>query len=556
MRQTPYTRTELTGLNTTPPARLRSADARHSGGATTLISDIVSKQWDVIVIGTGIGGGTIGRRLAESGLSVLFVERGPRGSRAEQHQINPNLWDPAARRIRGFWPTPIEAVIGDQPFRILGTVGAGVGGTSVFYAASLERPERHDLDHSESRPHPTGGWPVSFDDYTPYLEEAERLYHVCGEQDPLAEHPSALTNNAPPLSEGDAELVRNLRRRGLHPYRMHLGIRYLPDCMECTGHKCPRPCKMDGRSAGVEPALATGCAALLHDCEVVALRGGRRSVTHLDALHGGRLIQLRGRYYVLAGGALGSARLLLASASPEWPRGWANDSGLVGRNLMFHLNELLAIWPERPADFAGPAKTIALRDFYFRDQRRLGLLQSLGLSASYGNIVQFLNDRFDRSIFRNLRPVREFMRLPALAAERLFGNARVLAAILEDLPYESNRVELVDGDRDRIKVTYSLAEELLERRQYFRRAVKRSLGSLRSFFLNLDAWPNLAHPCGTARFGTDPARSVLDPHCRAHGIDNLYVVDSSFMPTSMGVNPSLMIAANALRVGDRIARLG
>jgi choline dehydrogenase-like flavoprotein len=221
---------------------------------------------------------------------------------------------------------------------------------------------------------------------------------------------------------------------------------------------------------------------------------------------------------------------------------------------MFHLNELLAIWPERAADFSGPSKTIALRDFYYVDQRRLGLVQSLGLSASYGNIVQFLNDRFDQSPFRRLRLMREFLRLPALAAERLFGNARVLAAILEDLPCETNRVELVDSDRDRMKVTYALTEELLARRRYFRSAVKRSLGSLRSFFLNVDAWPNLAHPCGTARFGTDPSRSVLDRNCRAHGVENLYVVDSSFMPTSMGVNPSLMIAANALRVGDQILR--
>jgi choline dehydrogenase-like flavoprotein len=514
--------------------------------------DPAGRDWDVIVIGTGMGGGLAGRRLAERGLSVLFLERGPLGPRGEEHRLDPEMRDPVARRVRGFWPAPIAAELDGRALELLGTVGAGVGGTSVFYAASLERPERHDLEDAAERAHPTGGWPVGHDAFRPHYERAERLLEVCGEPDPLSEEPAPRLRPAPPASEGDAAMMESFRAAGLNPYRMHLGIRYLPGCRECTGHKCPRACKMDGRSAGVEPALATGRAALLETCEATALRGGPGRIDHLEAVRGGERIRLRARRYLLAGGALGSARLLLASACEAWPRGCANGSGLVGRNLMFHLNELVAVWPERPADFTGPAKTIALRDLYHRDGMRLGLVQSLGISASYGNILAFLAERFDRSALAGLRPLREALRLPALAAARVFGDARVLVGILEDLPYETNRVTLEDADPERMRIDYAFAEELLARRRAFRRLIGRAFARHRRFFLNSEPALNLGHPCGTLRFGTDPARSVLDPSCRAHGIDNLYVADASFMPSSTGVNPSLTIAANALRTADRL----
>ena len=228
---------------------------------------------------------------------------------------------------------------------------------------------------------------------------------------------------------------------------------------------------------------------------------------------------------MLCGGALGSPRLLLASASEAWPRGCANGSGLVGRNLMFHLSELIAVWPRQAADFTGLLKTIALRDFYFRDGQRLGLVQSLGLSASYGNIVQVLNDRFDRALPPALRPLRGLTRIPALLASWVLGDARVFVGILEDLPYPSNRVVLEDGDPERLKIEYAFAPELVARHRAFRRLLKAAMRGQRCFYLNLAPELNFGHPCGTLRFGADPATSVLDPSCRAHGLENLYVAD-------------------------------
>lgn len=446
----------------------------------------------------------------------------------------------------------MHAMIGGRPSTISGTIGTGVGGSSAFYAASLEWPARHDLKDCGTIRHPTGGWPVGYDAFLPYLETAETLFHVCGAADPLFGERRARLRLAPRMSEGDAVQMEAFRRRGLHPYRMPLDIKYLPGCLEYIGRECPRACKMDGRSAGVEPALATGRAALIDCCEVTALGGAPERITHVNAVRDGETLRLRAKRFVLSAGGLASPRLLLASAGEHWPRGCANASGLVGRNLMFHLSERIAIWPERRANFTRPSRTLALRDFYHRDGRRLGLFQSMGLQASYGDIVQHLNDRFDRSILKSLRPLRELGRIPALAAARAFGDARIFVGILEDLPYETNRVVLDEECPDRLRIEYGFAPELLERRKVFRQLIKKALRGQRSFFLNIEPELKFGHPCGTLRFGADPAMSVLDPFCRAHFLENLYVVDSSFMPTSSGVNPSLIIAAKALRVADRL----
>lgn len=517
-----------------------------------MTAEIITKHWDVIVIGAGMGGGFIGRRLAEGGLSVLFVESGPTAPREDQREWVPELTDPDERSSRGYWPDEMHAEIDGRSSTFYGALGTGIGGTSVFYAATLERPEPHDLDHSAAIPHPTGGWPVSYAEFEPYFEMAESMLDICGEPDPLAQGRPPALRIAPPLSEGDAAMMESLRGEGLHPYRKHVGVRYLPGCAECFGRKCPRPCKMDGRSAGVEPALATGRATVLDRAEVVALRGGPGRITHIEARRGGRTITLSADRFVLAAGALGSPRLLLASASVDWPLGCANESGLVGRNLMFKLYERIAIWPRRRADFGGPVNTISVRDFYQRDGVHYGHLQSMGLEASYGDIVQYLKERFDQSRIRSLRPVRGLVRVPAIAAARIFGNARIFQGLLEDMPYPENRVLYDPIHPRRISVQYRYAAELHERRRAFRAMIKQGLGRHRSFFLHQAPALSLSHGCGTLRFGSDPRTSVFDPSCRAHSVDNLYVADASFMPSSTGINPSLTIAANALRVADSV----
>jgi choline dehydrogenase-like flavoprotein len=309
---------------------------------------------------------------------------------------------------------------------------------------------------------------------------------------------------------------------------------------------------MDGRSAGVIPALESGRAALLDRAEVREIHDDGAQVTGLTVVRNGEATELTAGAYALAAGSLGSARLLLASQGRH-PEGCANSSGWVGRGLMFHLNEIFLLWPYGRQTGAAFGKSISLRDLYSVDGQRFGLVQSLGLDASYGNISGFLGQLFDQSPLARFRRLRVLTRPAAFVMSRIFGHAGVFVGIMEDFPYPKNRVVLNNDDPEILTFEYSFHPELLKRRKAFRRAMKRAFRKQRRLVASLHPILNYGHPLGTLRFGNDPRTSVLRPDCRTHDLANLYVADGSFMPSALGVNPSLMIAANALRVGDIMA---
>jgi choline dehydrogenase-like flavoprotein len=531
---------------------------QNSTGLPTVIAgqsqaiQAAERYWDVIVIGTGIGGGLAGRRLAESGLSVLFVEKGPVGYRSEGQDLRSDLDDYGARQMRGFWPTKIEARLdGGRPVRFFAPLGSGVGGSSVFYAAAAERPERHDLETVGDRVHPTGGWPVGYDEFSQYFDQAADALSLRGEGDALTGLPAPRLP-PPPLREAEAALFEDLRQCGLHPYRAHEALRRVPGCTDCLGRKCPLPCKMDGRSAGVEPAMETGRASILADCTVEELVETAGRITAVRVRRGGREFRLRAQTVVLAAGALHSPRLLLGSKGTH-PEGCANSSGWVGRGLMFHLSEMVAVWPRRGQLSAGATRSVSFRDFYMHAGTRLGLVQSMGVVADAGQIAAYFKERIARSWLRQVPWIGRAATLSARIGAVFMGKATVLVGIIEDLPYRENRVLPHPEDPEVPVIEYRLNDELLQRRALFRRVIRKVLGRRRTLFLGYSPALNFGHSCGTLRFGNDPATSVVDANCKAHDLDNLYVADASFLPTSMGVNPSLTIAANALRVADAIA---
>ncbi|MBP0484316.1 GMC oxidoreductase [Sagittula salina] len=493
--------------------------------------------WDALVIGTGIGGGTLGRRLAEAGMRVLFLEKGQADARSAENGLS-EVALPEARAVRGLWPAPLTATVDGITQRFFAPLGSGPGGSSVFYAATLERPDRHDIDDTPGRPHPTGGWPLGFDTLAPSYAEAARLYRVYGTPDPLSPEVPLPLRAPPPLTAVEARLFDRLQRSGLHPYHAPTGIERIDGCRMCLGRKCPKACKMDGRSAGVEPALATGRARLVTGAEVTRLVMDGDRIAAVEATVDGTSRRFTARRIVLAGGALGSPRVLLRSACEDWPDGVANRSGLVGRNLMFHLNEILAVWPGLDGP---PTKAVSFRDLYHRDGQRLGTVQAMGIRASYGEITYYLQRMLEGTRLAPLAPV---ARLPAALAARLLGSAQILVGLLEDLPYRENRVG-ADGH-----IHYTLHDELKARRRVFRRALRQAFRGQRGLLLGIAPDLNWGHPCGTLRFGHDPAHSVLRADGRTHDVENLWVADASFMPTSMGVNPSLTIAAFALHVAD------
>jgi len=512
-----------------------------------MTSEITSINWDVIVIGTGIGGGTAGRALAETGLKTLFIEKGPLGYRSEQNTLDPNISLPQARHARGLWPGQMIAHKNNRETRFFGPLGAGVGGSSVFYAATLERPEPHDLDHSDARPHPTGGWPITFEEFEPYLAKAEELYKVSGE--PHSENQTNL-RPPPPLSAGDEHIARRLRKNGMQPYHLHSAMALIDGCLDCAGHKCPFPCKMDARSAGVEPALATGKASLLDNTEVTQLITNGAQITHALVRRNGETFSLKAKQFLLAGGAFGSPRLCLASTCEAHPNGIANSSGLVGRGLMFHLNELFAVWPG--ITDPKPTKALGLRDFYFANDQRLGMVQAMGVNASYGEIAYYFDNLISQSKMRHVPMMGKLSRLPAALASKMLGSAKIFVGLLEDLAYNENRVMPPVVGSDDIAFEYRLHEELVNRRTVFRREISRAFKGQRRLFLSFSPELNYGHPSGTMRFGRDSNLSVLNASGRTHDHQNLWCADAGFMPSSMGVNPSLTIAAQALRTAKAI----
>nr|WP_255497365.1 MULTISPECIES: GMC family oxidoreductase [unclassified Mycolicibacterium] len=396
-------------------------------------------------------------------------------------------------------------------------------------------------------------WPISYKELAPWYSEAEKLLGVRGDADPL--RPEAADVGlpaAPPFSADNQPLVNYLSGRGLHPYHLPMACDYTDDCATCQAYLCAKGCKNDGGRAGVLPAVTEYGAALLAECRVLRLEADRNRVQRVICQRRNDMLSLKAKVVVLAAGALATPVLLLNSRSGDWSRGLANGSDMVGRNLMRHVMDWIEIWPQRGSKITAENKEIGLNDFYFIDGQKYGTVQSASSMASLAPIDMMMNQ--PGMVSKALRWTSPFAR-PIY--DRVISGGLVLAAIMEDLPYRDNRVlpsdqPSVDG-RQRLRLQYRMHANEKDRREVFLGALKEVLRPFRTLTLRTgENNGTLGHVCGTVRFGTDPSNSVLNAENRAHEVDNLYVVDASFFPSSSGINPSLTIAANALRVGEHI----
>lgn len=531
-----------------------------------------------------MGGATAGYQLAKAGKSVLFIEKGPfvhaqaegapNGLKDAEHgwRGSRKIPNPQADRAGyGRWPHRgrLRSNIGNLEFPL--PVGCGTGGSTIFYAAGLERFSPIDFAPRANFPTVEDSslpetWPVSYEELVPYYEHAERLYAVRGTQDPLFQGGASVLDDPFPMSAADEAQQRFLREKGLHPYRVHAGFKGVPGCNGCPTGMCPRSCKSDSAWICLVPALMQHGARIMTDCEVVRLGSDESRVTAVHCRRGDQLFTLHAQDVVLAAGALSTPALLLKSTSRYWPTGLANASGLVGRNLMFHAGDFMALRGSGGGAILGPQKSLALNDFYVAEGQKLGTFQMLGASLSSGSIVQYLRDSSEStkawwSFIARPEPVwwRRMMGIPLrLGAEgfcRLngFTGAPIWASILEDLPYEHNCVSPDPDDPAGVLIRYHFSNELRARIELFRILLRNALGEKSVIVLSARYKIDYPHASGTCRFGDDPQQSVLDRNNKAHGLENLYVLDASFFPSSGGTNPSLTIAANALRVADLIS---
>lgn len=513
-------------------------------------------HYDVIVIGSGPGGATLAHRLAPSGKKILMLERGGFLKRSPDNWSAKSVFIDNAYQANETWYDKTGEAFhpGLHYF---------VGGNSKMYGAALFRLRERDFGEIRHADGISPAWPLKYDVFAPYYDEAEKLFHVHGaaDEDPTEPHRSAPYPFPPVAHEPRMRQLRDtLARQGLHPFHMPLGIlldekdgvvaRSSP-CIRCgafDGYPCPTSGKADAEIMCVNPALAahpnvtllTGAYVSRLDTDAAG-----RAVNAVRVERNGTMETYSADIVVVACGALSSALLLLRSANDRHPNGLANGSGQVGRNYIRHNQSVLMAITREPNDTVFQ-KTVGISDFYFGAddwEFPLGLIQMTGKSHA------------DTIRGETLPAWLEW--LPEKPFEYLARHSLDFWLSSEDLPRPENRIRY-DGDRVVVEQTdnnmeahhrlRAKLEALLEPIGAHPRLVERKL------YLGKDIpIGGTAHQAGTARFGADPETSVLDLDCKAHELDNLYVVDASFFPSIGAVNPTLTIIANAMRVTDRIA---
>lgn len=527
----------------------------------------MNDHFDVIIIGTGAGGGTLLHRLAPSGKRILVLERGPFLPRTKDN------WDYNG----SFQYYSKETMFNRDGGEIHPGFCYHVGGNTKVYGAALFRLRERDFEAFRHHDGVSPEWPLKYRDWEPYYTQAEELYQVHGQAgtDPTDSWRSRDYPH-PPISHEPriAELVDDLLARGLNPYPAPMGIRlneaarHLSACIRCDtcdGYPCLVHAKSDAEVMCVRPVVGQASSlpgqgafvageagwkpaplpkpnvTLLTEAKVLRLNtspSGREITSVIADVKGERMV-FSADVVVVACGAVNSAALLLRSANEQHSAGLANRSGLVGRNLMKHvLGSLVAVSTDKVNRTKFP-KTMAVNDFYWGEP---------GYAFPMGN-VQLMG----RSALEGLRSQAE--RFAPLTPEEVAQHSVEWWLTTEDLPDPSNQVRVNDAG---IVIDYrenngAAFDRLLSRWTGILKEMDGSAAGFKTgYFPTKMPMHSLGHQVGTCKFGEDPQASVLNLDCRAHDVDNLYVVDGSFFVSSGAVNPTLTIVANALRVGDHL----
>ncbi len=512
----------------------------------------MDKRFDVIIVGSGAGGGTLARQLAPSGKSILILERGDWLKREAEN------WDATAVFVQNRYISPETWYDRDgRPFQP--QVHYFVGGATKMFGAALYRLRKEDFGELRHHDGISPAWPISYDELEPYYARAERMYHVHGlrGRDPT-EPPASGPYPCPPVSNEPRiqQLSDNLTAAGYHPFpapcavmldEQNMAYSTCIRCQTCDGFPCLVHAKSDAETVAVRPALEFPNVTLLRNAKALKLQtnASGTAVTEVVADVVGQREVFRGDIVVVSCGAANSAKLLLMSANDKHPRGLANGSDQVGRNYMFHNSQaVLAVSLEpNPTIFQ---KTIALNDFYFGMdgfEYPMGNIQMIGKSLG--------------PMYRGEKPI-ETALLPMGLLDNLARHAVDFWLTTEDLPDPENRVTVnQDGD---LTLSYTPNNQVARQKLYDK--LKSMLGQLgmhphhlipRDIYMKTEIpLAGCAHQVGTCRFGADPKTSVLDVNCKAHELDNLYVVDTSFFVSIGAVNPSLTAIANSIRVSEHL----
>ena len=494
----------------------------------------MTTTFDLIIVGSGAGGGTMARALADTGAKILVLERGDFIPQEDQNWSPDEVWRQLRYRTTETWLDE-----GGTPFTPY--THYCVGGNTKFWGTVLYRLRPEDFGVVQHEDGVSPAWPIDYATLAPYYERAEEMYGVHGEAgvDPTEGPRGPYPHPPVPHARVITDIVSRLKQQGLHPSPLPLGLQ--PNCIlcnTCNSFPCKIHAKSDAEVCGIGPATKQSNVTLWTNALVHRLitdaRGKR--VEAVEVERAGETIRVSAPLVIVSCGAVNSAALLLRSANDKHPDGLANSSGLVGKRYMAHLATMMqGFHPFRVNDTVFQ-KTLAINDFYFKGPNSrfpLGQIQSQG--RTHGVMAQTVVPQ-----------------IPVWAYEQWVARGVDWLAMTEDLPRLENRVT-VDAS-GAIRLTYQ-PNNL--------RAHERLVAETKRMLRKLGFWlvvshshksKNTTHQCGTLVFGTDPRESVLDTYCRTHDIENLFVVDSSFVPSSAAVNPGLTIVAQALRAADHITQ--
>jgi len=324
-------------------------------------------------------------------------------------------------------------------------------------------------------------------------------------------------------------------------------------CEGCGGMICPNSCNRDIKSLCIIPAIESYDAFILDMCEVQTIIYDGNVATGVNVIHEGNNKKVYGKAIILSAGAIFSPKILLNSKNLMHPEGLGNNADLVGKNLMWHASDFFVLKPKKRMPATTNTKLISCNNYYEYNGQKLGTFQSGGTKIKKNQLESFLLKKSSINVIFYIFKVAFIRKTLSKIVEYFATSFDIYATIVEDLPYLHNKVFLDTKSPSGIGFQYDYSEELAKRNTLFKKLIKKDL-SKNFFMLFIPGKNNLnwGHPSGTIRFGTDPANSVLDKNNRIHGMKNIYVVDGSFFPSSAGTNPSLTIAANALRVVPHI----
>lgn len=536
-----------------------------------------TEHYDAVIAGSGAGGGTIAWHLCSNGLRVLVLERGPNYDREtyfpdELAAIREGFFSPRLNREPHFvhtrkTPDPIKTD--------LGWTALCTGGGTVHMGGYLYR--FHPTDFQMATLFPSvkelADWPISYEDLEPYYALAEHEIGISGDG---SEHfvKRSTPHPMPPVSNNPiAEQLKAVcRKHGLKPFATPVAVNSVPyqgrsacqNCDACGGFGCPIGAKGSAQESFIRRAAATGNLTLRNNaiaCEIEMDERGQKAegIIYIDR-ESGHKHRVKAELICVSCSSVESARLLLLSRTGKHPDGIGNQNGLVGQYLQFHGATLGSGRIPRQDDKNGkwnPFINVSLADFYNTDFGQ-GVVTK-GAMLRFDMVPRLPLLRAQKWVESRKQPVWGKELLQQLRKELGESDRISYEAFHDFLPEPDTYMQL---DSERLDAFGLPSARIHLGSCPTRRKVGHTIARIATKLITEIGGSDFRNPMlggtvpflvqGTCRFGVDPETSVLDPNCRVHGINNLYVVDGSFMPTSGGSPPTLTIVANALRVADHM----